>query len=442
MRKIFLILVAFIFTGTAFAQAPEKISYQAVVRDQNGALKTNTTIGVQVSITKDGGMFPQLVYTETHTATSNTNGLITLEIGNGTVVNGNFSTIDWGNGSYTLNTNYDLSGGTNYGLLGSSKLLSVPYALYAKTAGNATGGADLPTATTIGQMMYWNGTSWTLISPSTDGTVLTVENGIPVWKEQQPSITTPTLNTNTVSNITNNQAYFSGYVTSDGGGAVAERGFCYGTSQNPTVQNSIVACGNGLGSFNATVPGLNENTDYNVRAYATNSAGTVYGNQQSFTTAALSIGHSYQGGIVAYILQPGDPGYDANVRHGLIAAPSDQSTGAEWGCYGNEISGADGTALGTGKQNTIDIVAGCTTTGTAADICANLVLNGYSDWYLPSLDELKKIFINIGTVGGFSSNSYWSSTERDETSAYFFSTSGSGYASKRNTNNVRAVRSF
>lgn len=161
MKNIFSILAVFIFTVTAFAQAPEKISYQAVVRDQNGVLKTNTTIGVQVSITKDGGMFPQLVYTETHVVTSNSNGLITLEIGNGTIINGVFSNIDWGNGSYTLNTNYDLSGGTNYGLLGSSKLLSVPYALYSKIAGNTTGGTALPTATTVGQMMYWNGTNWT-----------------------------------------------------------------------------------------------------------------------------------------------------------------------------------------------------------------------------------------------------------------------------------------
>jgi len=131
----------------------------------------------------------------------------------------------------------------------------------------------------------------------------------------------------------------------------------------------------------------------------------------------------------------------------LEAAPSDQSTSAVWGCYGEAISGADGTAVGTGEQNTIDIETGCTTPGTAADICANLSLGGYSDWFLPSKDELNLMYENLYLegVGGFADTNYWSSSE-----LYFYlnawvqSFGGGGQfdAAKKYTYQVRAVRAF
>jgi hypothetical protein len=139
----------------------------------------------------------------------------------------------------------------------------------------------------------------------------------------------------------------------------------------------------------------------------------------------------------------------AGQSHGIIASLSDLSTGAEWGCSGTGIPGADGQALGTGAQNTIDIVAGCATPGIAARLCSDYVntetgTGVYSDWSLPSQDEIEKLYLNRSAIGGFAVDQYWSSTESAVANrAWIFDFNGAGlYLFKDGLHYVRAIRYY
>ncbi|MEO6131333.1 MAG: DUF1566 domain-containing protein, partial [Saprospiraceae bacterium] len=156
------------------------------------------------------------------------------------------------------------------------------------------------------------------------------------------------------------------------------------------------------------------------------------------------IGQYDGGGIIAYILVPGDPGYVAGEVHGLIAAPNDEGTVITWGCSGVSIPGADGTAIGTGNQNTIDIVSGCATAQIAADRCSDLVLGGFNDWFLPSKDELNKLYLNQNMISQFYPGYYWSSSEISSNNAWTQDLSTGTQSSQGKATNfvVRAIRKF
>jgi hypothetical protein len=134
MKKLtlFLFLLQSVLT---IAQAPQKMAYQSVVRNAANQIVANQNIGVKISIV-EGALTGTTVYSETHTTTTNANGLFTLEAGNGTPTTGTFSAINWGNGSHCIKSEIDVTGGTNYTLSGTTELLSVPYALYAERLGN------------------------------------------------------------------------------------------------------------------------------------------------------------------------------------------------------------------------------------------------------------------------------------------------------------------
>jgi hypothetical protein len=156
MKKIFTLFVSVLMTANVFAQAPQSMSYQAVIRNTAGALVT-TQVGMRISILQTTST-GTAVYVETQTPTPNANGLVSLSIGTGTVVSGIFSTIDWSAGPYFIKTETDPAGATAYSITGTSQLLSVPYALYAAKSGDATSSnfVDLTTAQTIAGAKTFN----------------------------------------------------------------------------------------------------------------------------------------------------------------------------------------------------------------------------------------------------------------------------------------------
>jgi hypothetical protein len=167
-------------------------------------------------------------------------------------------------------------------------------------------------------------------------------------------------------------------------------------------------------------------------------------------TISLSIGDNYQGGKVAYILVSGDPGYDPNTPHGIIAATTDQTVpeiGIKWDRGTYTITGATGTAIGTGLSNTNKIIAsqGEPAITYAAGLARAYTGGGYTDWYLPSKDELEKLQSNKGIIGDFYNFYYWSSSEVDESKAWFqFFWNGRQYQNVKGELRplVRAIRSF
>jgi len=292
MRKqLYLFLASLLVTANTFGQAPEKISYQAVLRDASNTLLTSTAVGMRISILQ-GSTTGSSVYTETQSATTNNNGLISIEIGAGTVTSGTFANIDWATGTYFIKTETDPAGGTTYTITGTSQLLSAPYALHAKKSDNGitsnqsaaiianTAKVGIEAGTAAGQIQYYNGTEWAVIPLGQPGQFLQLTtSNVPSWAGAEfPTLTTA------INEISTDNATCGGNITNDGGSTITARGVCWSKSTNPTIANSFTSDGVGTGNFSSSLTNLLGNTLYYVRAYATNSTGTIYGDELSFTT--------------------------------------------------------------------------------------------------------------------------------------------------------------
>jgi len=199
MKKLITMVIMVLAVVVAMAQAPEKLTYQAVVRSANNALVTNTLVGVRVSILQ-GSATGSGVYVETQMPSTNANGLITLNIGDGNAIFGTFGDIDWSAGPYFLKTEIDPTGGNSYSVTSTQQLLSVPYALYAKEAGNSFSGD-------------YNDLTNTPAIPTVPTNVSAFTNDAGYITSQDiPAI--PTVPTN-VSAFTNDAGYITGYTETD-----------------------------------------------------------------------------------------------------------------------------------------------------------------------------------------------------------------------------------
>ena len=395
MKKLYTLLTL-VITLITFAQAPQGFNYQATVRNSAGALIVNQNVNFKFNVMLNSSTSLP-VFSETHMAPTDDLGQVNLVIGTGTATIGTFSTINWGTGNYYLGI--ELNTGAGYVAMGTTQLLSVPYALYANSSGNAQTptpnlaavlavnnsanntkitnlanpidaqdatnkvyvDAIVPNGILPGDIMMWNGTDWDLSSNllpkinttqassitsnscQVGGEIISIggsniirkgicyseqifptladtkiydtssnnsfslaiqslasgvsyhlksfaENSFGITYGQEITLTTlpalPSLTTTPVTSISNITAISGGNITNDGGGAIISRGVVWATTANPTITSNIGITTNGtsVGTFTSYLTGLTSATLYYVRAYATNSLGTAYGNEISFST--------------------------------------------------------------------------------------------------------------------------------------------------------------
>jgi len=445
MKRIYTILVAVLLAASVFAQAPEKMTYQAVVRDDNSTLITSTQVGIEINIYQ-GSATGTLVYTETQTPTTNINGLITIEIGGET----GFDLIDWANGPYFIETKIDPDNSGTYTITGTSQLLTVPYALHAKTAESIIGGinetdpvflgsqANNITATDITNLSNLSGTNTgdqdisgiAINEQAIQDTASQIRADFPdvsgfITTEVDPIFTNSEANNITATDITN-LSNLSG--TNTGDQTISRSGLTVTLTNGGTYQDSVnvYTAGDGI-----------------------DISGTIISEHK------YQIGDFAQGGIIFWLDETGE--------HGLVCSISDQGgSGYRWYAGTDGLTRAQGNGSYAGEANTSLIIAALLVIGDdgnpyAAYTCSvyDTTVDGktYGDWYLPALDELDQMYLNktiidaTATANGgtaFTNDVYWSSQDYIANAAWGKSIDDGSVHNylKSSIRRVRAIRAF
>ncbi len=383
MKKLFLTLIAVVISISLFSQAPEAFSFQSIVRDGVGDPLVSQNVSFRFSIIT-GSPTGTTVYQESHNITTDPFGYVTLAIGNGTDVTGAFELIDWGADKHFIKVEIDTDGGTSFTEMGTTQLLSVPYALHSKTAGNVFSGNynDL------------------INKPVTNGSETKVFAG------------------NNIT-ITGSGTTANPYIITNGFG-----GDYYDLTNIPVTDGSEthISAGN-----NITISG----------------SGSAY-EPYIINTRTHYVGESYGGGIVFYVYDNGRHGLIAAPNDLALEIEWYNGTRRYTNTTGDGVeAGEMNTTLIIALQTDNNPMG-----NFAAKLCADysVTVDGvtYGDWYLPSKHELNLLFSQSSVVGGLNNNYYWSSTEFSSISAWCqnFNTGVQNNLNKSFPYGVRAIRAF
>jgi surface protein len=264
MKKYLISLTLLLFSLSINAQAPQGFNYQATVRNASGDLIVNQNVSFSFNVIQ-GSQAADPTYSEDHTLLTDDLGQVSLVIGQGTPTTGVFSEIDWSIGNYYLAIELDT--GNGFDPMGTSQLLSVPYAMYSDSSGS------LPEGESQGDILIWDSTlsAWT------------VSNN---YNSSPTTITTIPSNGLTQDNQNDYFTLIVGYdIESDGGYSIEQKGIVYDLSPNPTIeQSTVVDDGLGMAGSTSVILALEQNSTYYYRAFARNSQGTVYGGSYSIDT--------------------------------------------------------------------------------------------------------------------------------------------------------------